>query len=33
LGYFGMIAASMLFAFFIGLINLRNLYQIIAYKE
>jgi O-antigen/teichoic acid export membrane protein len=33
LGYFGMIAASMLFAFFTGLINLRNLYQIIAYKE
>lgn len=33
LGYFGMIGASMIFAFFTGLINLKNLYQIIAYKQ
>jgi O-antigen/teichoic acid export membrane protein len=33
IGYFGMIGASMVFAFFTGLINLRDLYQIIAYKQ
>jgi O-antigen/teichoic acid export membrane protein len=33
IGYFGMIGASMVFAFFTGLINLKNLYQIIAYKK
>jgi O-antigen/teichoic acid export membrane protein len=33
IGYFGMIAVSMMAAFFIRLINLRNLYQIIAVKE
>jgi O-antigen/teichoic acid export membrane protein len=32
-GYFGMIGASLLFAFFTGLINLKNLYEIIAFKE
>jgi O-antigen/teichoic acid export membrane protein len=33
IGYFGMIGASMIFAFLTGLINLKNLYQIIAYKQ
>ena len=32
-GYFGMIIASMIFAFLTGLINLRDLYYIIAVKE
>jgi len=32
IGYFGMIGAGMLVAFFTGLINLRDLYKIIAYK-
>ena len=33
LGYFGMIGAGMMFAFISGLINLRDLYQIIAFKQ
>jgi O-antigen/teichoic acid export membrane protein len=33
IGYIGMIGASMIFAFLTGLINLKNLYQIIAYKQ
>lgn len=33
IGYFGMIGAGVLAAFFTGMINLKDLYQIITYKQ